>query len=94
MRVVYIGTGAIGLPVLRSLLASSEHQLVGVVTQPDKPVGRAQRIGAETGTLPQHEIPTGGIVTVLTQYLKDVGGPMFRGRRLSKWVKSIASRPI
>ena len=46
MRVVFIGTGQIGLPVLRWLLESAEHDLVGVVTQPDKPVGRTQRIKA------------------------------------------------
>ena len=46
MRVLFIGTGEIGVPVLRSLLSSSEHELVGVVTQPDKPAGRAQRIEA------------------------------------------------
>ena len=44
MRVVFIGTGEIGLPVLRWLQASGEQELVGVVTQPDKPVGRTQRI--------------------------------------------------
>ena len=46
MRVVFIGTGDIGLPVLRWLLDAGEHELVGVVTQPDKPVGREQRIQA------------------------------------------------
>ena len=46
MRVLFIGTGEIGVPALRSLLASKEHELVGVVTQPDKPVGRAQRVEA------------------------------------------------
>jgi len=46
MRVLFIGTGEIGVPVLRSLLESEEHELIGVVTQPDKPVGRAQRIEA------------------------------------------------
>jgi methionyl-tRNA formyltransferase len=46
MRVLFIGTGEIGVPILRSLLNSKEHELVGVVTQPDKPVGRAQRIEA------------------------------------------------
>lgn len=46
MRVVFIGTGEIGLPVLRWLLHSKEHDLVAVVTQPDKPVGRDQRIQA------------------------------------------------
>jgi methionyl-tRNA formyltransferase len=45
MRVVYIGTGEIGLPALRWLM-ESPHELVGVVTQPDKPVGRAQIIQA------------------------------------------------
>lgn len=46
MRIVFIGTGEIGVPVLRWLLQSHEHELVGVVTQPDKPAGRAQRIEA------------------------------------------------
>jgi methionyl-tRNA formyltransferase len=43
MRIVFIGTGEIGVPTLRALL-NSEHEVVGVVTQPDKPVGRDQRI--------------------------------------------------
>jgi len=44
MRIVFIGAGEIGVPTLQARLPSSEHQLTGVVTQPDKPVGRAQRI--------------------------------------------------
>ena len=43
MRIVFIGTGEIGVPTLRALL-NSEHEVVAVVTQPDKPVGREQRI--------------------------------------------------
>jgi methionyl-tRNA formyltransferase len=43
MRIVFIGTGEIGVPTLEALL-KSEHEVVGVVTQPDKPVGRAQII--------------------------------------------------
>ena len=43
MRIVFIGTGEIGVPTLRELL-NSEHEVVAVVTQPDKPVGREQRI--------------------------------------------------
>jgi methionyl-tRNA formyltransferase len=43
MRIVFIGTGEIGVPMLRALL-NSEHEVVAVVTQPDKPVGREQRI--------------------------------------------------
>jgi methionyl-tRNA formyltransferase len=44
MRIVFIGTGEIGIPALRALQQSSAHELVGVVTQPDKPVGRDQLI--------------------------------------------------
>jgi methionyl-tRNA formyltransferase len=44
--VLFIGTGEIGVPVLRWLIESPEHELIGVVTQPDKPVGREQRIEA------------------------------------------------
>lgn len=40
MRVLFIGTGEIGLPTLEWLLQTSKHEVVGVVTQPDKPVGR------------------------------------------------------
>lgn len=43
MRVVFIGTGEIGLPTLRAL-QKSEHELAAVVTQPDKPAGRHQKI--------------------------------------------------
>src|SRR6266513_3419666 len=43
MRIVFIGTGEIGVPTLRALL-KSQHEVVGVVTQPDKPVGRAQLV--------------------------------------------------
>ena len=42
MRILYIGTGTIGLPALRSLLADTAHEVCGVICQPDKPVGRKQ----------------------------------------------------
>src|SRR5215510_1352439 len=43
MRIIFIGTGEIGLPTLQALL-QSDDQVVAVVTQPDKPVGRDQAI--------------------------------------------------
>src|SRR5437660_3987643 len=45
MRIVFIGTGEIGVPALSALL-ESENEVVGVVTQPDKPAGRDQSIEA------------------------------------------------
>lgn len=46
MRIVFIGTGEIGRPTLRTLLHTPQHQLIGVITQPDKPVGRDQQVQA------------------------------------------------
>ncbi len=45
MRIVYLGSGEIGLPTLRALLAAraaGTHELLAVVTQPDRPAGRGQ----------------------------------------------------
>jgi methionyl-tRNA formyltransferase len=46
MRIVFIGTGEIGVPTLRMLREWREHHLVGIVTQPEKPVGRDQKLTA------------------------------------------------
>lgn len=44
MRILYIGSGDIGLPALQWLADASGHEIVGVVTQPDKPAGRRQEL--------------------------------------------------
>jgi methionyl-tRNA formyltransferase len=44
MRIVFIGTGEIGVPTLQALQQSAEHELAAIVTKTDKPAGRAQRI--------------------------------------------------
>lgn len=47
MKIVYLGSGDIGLPTLRALLAAraaGRHELLAVVTQPDRPVGRHQTL--------------------------------------------------
>ncbi len=46
MRIIFIGTGDIGLPTLNSLVQSHDHQVLACVTQPDKPVGRHQELTA------------------------------------------------
>lgn len=40
MRILFIGTGDIGLPSFDWLLSTSKHEVVGLTTQPDKPIGR------------------------------------------------------
>ncbi len=42
MRLVYFGSGAFGLPTLKSLAAA--HELLAVVTQPDRPAGRGSKL--------------------------------------------------
>jgi methionyl-tRNA formyltransferase len=46
MRVVFMGTGEIGLPAFRRLLETPSCEVVAVVTQPDKPAGRKQELRA------------------------------------------------
>jgi len=43
MRVVFFGTPQFAVPSLEHLIKSS-HQVVGVVTQPDRPRGRGQKV--------------------------------------------------
>jgi methionyl-tRNA formyltransferase len=45
LRVVFFGTPRFAVPTLAALL-DSRHQVVGVVTQPDRPRGRGQKIAA------------------------------------------------
>lgn len=43
MRIIFMGTPDFSVPTLEALVAS-EHEVVGVVTQPDKPKGRGKEI--------------------------------------------------
>jgi methionyl-tRNA formyltransferase len=43
INIVFFGTPSFAVPTLSALLAS-RHQVVGVVTQPDRPRGRGQRV--------------------------------------------------
>ena len=43
LRIVYFGTPQFAVPTLQTLLAS-RHPVVGVVTQPDRPRGRGQKL--------------------------------------------------
>ena len=45
MRLIFCGTPAFAVPTLEALLAAN-HEIVLVVSQPDRPVGRAQQLTA------------------------------------------------
>jgi methionyl-tRNA formyltransferase len=44
LRIVFFGTPEFAVPSLDALLAASPHSVVGVVTQPDRPRGRGQKL--------------------------------------------------
>jgi len=46
MRVVFIGTGDIAIPSFRWLLDAPGMEVIALITQPDKPVGRHQELQA------------------------------------------------
>ena len=99
MRVVFIGTGEIGLPVLRWLLEDNGHDLLGVVTQPDKPVGRAQKVeappikaaltGKEVPVLQPPKIKAPDAVAEIAQFEPDVVVVMAYGQILPRSILEI-----
>ena len=40
MKVIFLGTPEFAVAPLKAIIGSEKHQVVGVVTQPDRPVGR------------------------------------------------------
>ncbi len=44
LKILYLGSGGIGLPTLEFLARHPRYQLAGVVTQPDRPTGRHQTL--------------------------------------------------
>ena len=56
MRIAFAGTPEFAVPALAALRAS-RHQLVGVLTQPDRPAGRGRRL--EAGPVKQYALEAG-----------------------------------
>ena len=48
MRIIFMGTPDFAVPVLQSLI-NSRHEVVAVVTQPDRPKGRGKNNAVFTG---------------------------------------------
>ncbi|MGC8842209.1 MAG: methionyl-tRNA formyltransferase [Candidatus Sumerlaeaceae bacterium] len=44
MRIIFMGTPFFAVPTLKRLIESKHHQVVAVVTQPDKPAGRGKKL--------------------------------------------------
>jgi methionyl-tRNA formyltransferase len=94
-RIVLMATGDIAVPMVRELLAGP-HQVVAVVTQPDKPVGRKQEmligpvkacaLAAGIPVLQPKRLRDEGVVEELRAFGADVFVVMAYGQILSRAV--------
>jgi methionyl-tRNA formyltransferase len=89
LRIVYFGTPQFAAPTLSALIAS-RHQVCGVVTQPDRPRGRGQKVTfSPVKTLAlEHELPViqperlrdPGVEATLRAWAPDLGVVAAYGR--------------
>jgi methionyl-tRNA formyltransferase len=99
VRVVFFGTPDFAVPSLRALL-SSPHQVVGVVTQPDRPSGRGRRVrfspvkelAVETGVplLQPERLKTPEFLGALDEMSPDIGVVAAYGKILPEAVLQVA----
>src|SRR6187401_3201330 len=69
LRVVFLGTPEFALPTLDAILLS-RHTVVGVVTQPDRPRGRGQKL---TDAPVKLRAAAAGVPILQPERLKDPG---------------------
>jgi methionyl-tRNA formyltransferase len=77
VRLVFAGTPAAAVPSLQLLLADPDHEVVAVVTRPDKPAGRGRRVTAS----PVRQLADAAGIEVLTP--ARAGDPEFRDRLIA-----------
>ena len=82
MRLVFLGSGAFGVPTLRVLLA--QHEVAMVVTQPDRPAGRGGRLSPT----PIAELAAASAATVIKPERINTGEiiEQVRGVQADAWV--------
>ena len=80
MRVAFFGTPDFAVPSLRALISSDKYEVVCIVAQPDKPVGRGGKVvyGAVKKVGLEHSIPVlqpdriSNEVGILDEYAPDI----------------------
>jgi methionyl-tRNA formyltransferase len=103
LRVVFFGTPAFAVPSLEALLRS-RHAVVGVVTQPDRPSGRGQKINAspvkslaDSAALPllqPQKLRDASFLDELRAWRPDVGVVAAYGKILTDEVLSLPPRGL
>ncbi len=69
MKIIYLGTPELSIPALNAIWAS-HHQIAGVVTQPDRPKGRGQKLLSSPVKVRAQEL---GVPVIQPQSLKSQG---------------------
>ena len=101
-RVVFMGTPEFAVPSLQALISAADIEVVGVVTQPDRPAGRGQKIKvspvkalAEAHNLPLYQpekLRGDDAVTQLTAWQPDIYVVVAYGQILRKNILAIPPR--
>ena len=103
LRIVFFGSPDFAVPTLRALAASA-HPVVGVVTQPDRPRGRGQKITpgavAQAATdlglplLQPAKLADAGVRETLEAWRADLGVVAAYGKILPPWLLTIPPRGL
>ena len=98
MRIVFMGTPSIAVGTLEALL-KADHEVVGVFTQPDKPVGRKQiltpppvKVFAEENVIPVYQprtVKNGEALDILKDLNPDIIVVVAYGKILPKEILSL-----
>ena len=98
MRILFFGSPDFAVPTLRALTASA-HRVVGVVTQPDRPRGRGQRVtpGAvaaaaralRLAVVQPATLSDPGVADTLAAFGADVGVVAAYGKILPEWLLAL-----
>ena len=98
LRILFFGTPEFAVPTLRALLAST-HEVVGVVTQPDRPKGRGQKIAPGAVAQVAHDaglpllqpgkLADPGVREALAAYGADLGVVAAYGKILPAWLLAL-----
>jgi len=100
MRILFFGTPEFSVPFLAALHAEPDFEVVGVVTQPDKPVGRSQtltkspiKLFAEENDLPVFQFASlkkDDVITTLSALHPDAMVVVASGKIIPDSILSIA----
>ncbi len=102
MRLIFFGTPDFAVPTLARILDSSEHDVVTIVSQPDRPKGRGRSVvpspvsalAQERGVplLRPEKVGDAETVTALREAAPDLGVVVAFGQFLPKPVRELPSR--